>query len=67
MLIYVNFMTIYVKIIKKFSIYVNLCKNHLKKNVFYQTDRQTHVQLKTIVRDLTTSVASNINCEFHFK
>jgi len=39
-LIYVNFMLIYVKII-------------LKKNVFHRTDGQTHVQLKTIVRNLT--------------
>jgi len=39
-LIYVNFMLVYVKIIKK-------------KFFFRQTDRQTHVQLKTIVRNLT--------------
>jgi len=44
-------MLIYVKIIKKIQLL------SLKKNVIYQTDgqtdRQTHIQLKTIVRNLT--------------
>jgi hypothetical protein len=34
-------------------IYVKIIKINLKKKVFYQTDRQTHVQLKTVVRNLT--------------
>jgi hypothetical protein len=35
-------------------IFVSLClKKMFKKNVFHRMDGQTHVQLKTIVRNLT--------------
>ena len=33
-------------------------KNHKKKIFFHRTDRQTHVQLKTIVRNLTKMVSA---------
>jgi hypothetical protein len=37
-------------------IYVNLCKKKKKKFFIGRTDGQTHVQLKTIVRNLTRKI-----------
>ncbi len=60
LLIYVNFMVIYVKKTFYGQTDRRITKNHSaeahkkkrKKKVFYQY-RQTHIQLKTIVRNLT--------------